>query len=285
MNIQPTRRTFLRAAAAASALARVPLRALGNENSTPKKRFRKAVKFGMIGQGKTIKDKFELIKSLGFEGVEVDAPGGVDKQEAVDACKDTGIVIHGVLDATHWQVRMSDPDPVIREKALQTLLAAWETPSSSARRPAYSSPARSPIRKTRTSTRCGTVPASRCEKRSPCAKELGVHIAIEVVWNDFITTPQMMVKYVDQFGDPIVGAYLDMSNVLKYGKDTNMRGADWVRALGRVCSSLTSKATAMPKAGCPSAKATSTGPTSSRRSTRSATKTPPPAAWAGRQAR
>jgi L-ribulose-5-phosphate 3-epimerase len=42
-----------------------------------------------------------------------------------------------------------------------------------------------------------------------------------------------MVKYIDQFNDPIVGCYLDPSNVLRYGKDTNTRGADWVRALGK----------------------------------------------------
>jgi hexulose-6-phosphate isomerase len=53
------------------------------------------------------------------------------------------------------------------------------------------------------------------------------------VWNDFLTTPELMVKYIDQFKDPIVGAYLDPSNVLKYGKDTGVRGADWVRALGK----------------------------------------------------
>jgi hexulose-6-phosphate isomerase len=71
------------------------------------------------------------------------------------------------------------------------------------------------------------------KKAMPKAKELGVHIAIEVVWNDFLTTPELMVKYVDQFNDPIVGTYLDPSNVLRYGKPTNTRGADWVRALGK----------------------------------------------------
>ena len=38
---------------------------------------------------------------------------------------------------------------------------------------------------------------------------------------------------IDHFNDPIVGCYLDPSNVLRYGKDTNTRGADWVRALGK----------------------------------------------------
>src|SRR6476661_2772224 len=102
MNIQPTRRTFLRATAAAAAT------------------------FGMIGEGNSVKEKFELIKSIGFEGVEVDAPGGIDKAEAIQASKDTGIVIHGCIDATHWKTRMSDPDAAVREQALQTLLAALQ---------------------------------------------------------------------------------------------------------------------------------------------------------------
>src|SRR5689334_3131930 len=125
MNIQPTRRTFLRATAAASTVL-TALPSLAAESTKPPIKLRKAVKYGMIGEGKTIKDKFELIKSLGFEGVEVDAPGGIDKQEAMEACKSTGIVIHGCIDATHWKDRLSDPDPAVREKGLQTLLAALD---------------------------------------------------------------------------------------------------------------------------------------------------------------
>ena len=80
----------------------------------------------MIGEGKTIREKFELIKSIGFEGVEVDAPGDVDKQEALEASKSTGIVIHGVIDTIHWQTRLSDPDPAVRDKGLQALLGALD---------------------------------------------------------------------------------------------------------------------------------------------------------------
>jgi hexulose-6-phosphate isomerase len=232
MNIQPTRRTFLRATAAASALGVVPLAAFAEETAAPKKRFRKAVKFGMIREGKSIKEKFELIKSLGFEGVEVDAPGGIDKQEAVEASKATGIVIHGVLDATHWQVRMSDPDPAVREKALQTLLAALEDAKFLGASTCLLVPGKVTDPKNENIDQVWKRSEEQVRKAIPAAKELGVRIAIEVVWNDFITSPEMMVKYVDQFGDPIVGAYMDMSNVLKYGKDTNTRGADWVRALG-----------------------------------------------------
>ena len=78
-------------------------------------KLRKAVKFGMIGEGSTIKEKFELIKSLGFEGVEIDSPSDVNRDEAKKAADDTGIVIHGVIDSVHWKQRFSDPDPAVRE--------------------------------------------------------------------------------------------------------------------------------------------------------------------------
>jgi hexulose-6-phosphate isomerase len=240
MNIQPTRRTFLRATAVASAGATAlstfgvsPLATRAEETTPAKKRFRKAVKFGMIGEGKTVKEKFELIKSLGYEGVEVDAPGGVDKQEAMEACKETGIVIHGVIDATHWKVRLSDPDPAVREKGLQTLLAALDDAKFLGASTCLLVPGRVADPKNENFDQVWERSTEQIKKAVPKAKELGVHIAVEVVWNDFLTTPELMVKYVDQFGDPIVGTYMDMSNILRYGKDTNTRGADWVRALGK----------------------------------------------------
>ena len=54
-------------------------------------------------------------------------------------------------------------------------------------------------------------------------------IAIETVWNNFITKPEQLVEYVDQFKTPTVGAYFDVSNMVKYG----VPPAAWIRALGK----------------------------------------------------
>ena len=67
------------------------------------------------------------------------------------------------------------------------------------------------------------------KKVIPQAQEAGVKIAIETVWNDFITKPEQLVKYVDQFDTPAVGAYFDISNMIKYG----VPPAQWVRQLGK----------------------------------------------------
>jgi len=49
------------------------------------------------------------------------------------------------------------------------------------------------------------------------------------VWNDFLITPEQLIKYVDQFASPHVGAYFDCSNMVKYG----VPPAEWIRALGK----------------------------------------------------
>ena len=47
------------------------------------------------------------------------------------------------------------------------------------------------------------------------AEAAGVVIAIETVWNDFITKPEHLIRYVDEFDNPHVGAYFDCSNMLQ----------------------------------------------------------------------
>ena len=238
MTARPTRRAFLQNTAAATATAAL----LGSGVGLPGEAhalqfdtapFRKALKFGMIGEGGTIKEKFEIIKAVGFKGVEVEAPGTVNKQEALDAAKAAGIEIHGVVDSVHWGTRLSDPDAGIREKGLKALIAALDDCKFLGGSTVLLVPGKVADPKNENFDQCWDRSTEQIKKAIPHAKELKVHIAVEVVWNDFLTTPELMVKYIDQFNDPIVGCYLDPSNVLRYGKDKNVRGADWVRALGK----------------------------------------------------
>ena len=48
-------------------------------------------------------------------------------------------------------------------------------------------------------------------KAIPLAEKAGVKIAIEVVWNNFITKPEQLVKYVDEFKIAAVGRLLRRS--------------------------------------------------------------------------
>jgi hexulose-6-phosphate isomerase len=188
-----------------------------------------AVKFGMIRGDGPIEEKFNLIKRLGFQGVEMDSPSRIDRDEAVRARDKTGIAIHGVVDSIHWQTRLSDPDAEVRAKGLEGLRTAIKDCKHYGGTTVLLVPGRVSDPETENFEQVWERSTAEVRKAIPLADELGVKIAIEVVWNDFITKPEQLVEYVDQFKTPTVGAYFDSSNMLRYG----VPSATWIRKLGK----------------------------------------------------
>ena len=167
-----------------------------------KPRLKKAVKYGMIKvPGASIEEKFNLIKSLGFEGVEIDSPSDVDRAEAVAARDKTGIKIHGVIDSVHWQIRLSDPDADVRAKGVAALRGAVEDAKLYGADTVLLVPGKVTNAETENYDQCYTRSQAEIRKVIPQATDAGVKIAIEVVWNDFITKPEQLVQYVDDFQD------------------------------------------------------------------------------------
>jgi L-ribulose-5-phosphate 3-epimerase len=216
------------AAAAAGGIALSGLARHAAAAEAPYPRLKKALKFDMIDIKGSIEEKFALIKALGFQGVEIDSPSGVSRAEAVAARDKTGIVIHGVVDSVHWTTRLSDPNEAVRAKGLAALVGAIDDCKTYGGSTVLLVPGRVADKETENFDQVWERSQAEVRKAIPHAKEAGVKIAIEVVWNDFLTTPEQLVKYVDQFNDPTVGAYFDVSNMIKYG----VPPADWIRALG-----------------------------------------------------
>ena len=219
-----TRRDFLVTAAAASAagLAR------GAEGDPPV-RLKKALKFGMISIKGTILEKFQLARKVGFEGVEFDSPSGVNREEAVAARDKTGLVIHGVVDSIHWNVRLSDPSPEVRSKGLEGLTTALNDCKFYGGDTVLLVPGKVTNPDTENYEQVWQRSQEEVRKVLPLADQLGIKIAIEVVWNNFITKPEQLIEYVDQFKTPTVGAYFDCSNMIKFG----VPPAEWIRKLGK----------------------------------------------------
>ncbi|MHC4214264.1 MAG: sugar phosphate isomerase/epimerase family protein [Planctomycetota bacterium] len=65
-------------------------------------------------------------------------------------------------------------------------------------------------------------------KLIPKARQAGVVIAIENVWNNMFVDPHHMAHFVDSFHSPYVRAYFDIGNHVKYSPPE-----DWIRILGR----------------------------------------------------
>jgi hexulose-6-phosphate isomerase len=187
---------------------------------------RKAVKYEMIAGDMSVLDKFQLLRSLGFDGVEMMSPANYDRDEVLAARDRSGIVIHGVVNSEHWRSPLSDPDPVVRARGRETLEQALRDAG------AYGS------------TTVLLVPAvvnkqvsyadawkrSRAEIRRvlPLAEEVRVRIAIENVWNNFLLSPLEAARYVDEFESPWIGWYFDVGNVVRYGWPDQ-----WIRILDR----------------------------------------------------
>ncbi|REK05409.1 MAG: sugar phosphate isomerase/epimerase [Planctomycetota bacterium] len=224
-----SRRAFLQTSLATAALASTSLvpRALAADDQQHS--LKKAVKFGMIKvPGASIEEKFNLIKGLGFEGVEVDSPSGIDREEAKAAQTKTGIKIHGVIDSVHWHKRLSDPDPAVRAEGVKALRTAIDDAAFYGADTVLLVPGKVTNQETENYEQCYARSQEEVRKVLPQADEAGVKIAIEVVWNDFITKPEQLIEYVDDFDTPTVGAYFDCSNMVKYG----VPSATWIRMLG-----------------------------------------------------
>ncbi|MCX7419337.1 MAG: sugar phosphate isomerase/epimerase [Planctomycetia bacterium] len=220
------RRDFLKSTLVASSVAALPMQfGLADEAKKPKLKI--AVKYGMIRHEGSIEDKFNLIKKLGLQGVEVDSPSGLNKEEAKAAAKKTGIVIHGVIDSVHWRDTLSSSDADVRAKGLAALNGAIEDAAFFGCDTVLLVPG--VVKDDVTFEQCYERSQAEIKKALPLAEKHKVKICIETVWNNFITKPEHLISFVDDLKSPWAGAYFDCSNMLKYG----VSSADWIRKLGK----------------------------------------------------
>lgn len=236
-----SRRKFLKATSGAlpvlgSASGLVSPGLLGaEENTIPpglKGRFYKTLKIGMIRDGATLAEKFAIAKEAGFEGVELNAPG-YNVEEARRAIAETGLPVDGTVCADHWGVRHSDPDPKVRQRALETLLKALEATHAVGGSTVLLVVGHG---KDGSEKEVWDRSVENIAQAVPLAARLGVAIAVENVWNEFCydheggsdQSADKFAAYIDAFSSPWVGMQFDIGNHWKYGN-----AGDWIRALGK----------------------------------------------------
>lgn len=222
------RRTFCRTVGVAGAGLGVGLATASPAGATRRAapaRFKKAVKYGMVDEGDTVLEKFELLNALGFDGVEMESPNALDRAEVLDARDRTGLPIHGVVDAVHWDEPLSDPDPAVRASGLEGLREALRDAHAYGASTVLLVPA--VVSETVSYADAYTRSQAEIRKVLPLAEELGVRIALENVWNHFLLSPLEFARYIDAFESPWVGAYFDVGNIVNFGWPEQ-----WVRILG-----------------------------------------------------
>lgn len=220
------RREFLQAAGAAVAAAGLTAetRPAAAADASSKK-YKKAVKIGMVRIDGSLHDKFALLKRLGFDGVEMDAPNKHPLEEVLQARDATGLQIPSVVDSAHWRDTLSHPEAEVRARGVAALEQALRDAKAYGATSVLLVPA---VVKKEVSYADAYTRSQECIRRMlPLAAELKIQIALENVWNDFLLSPLETARYIDEFDSPWVRMHFDVGNVVRYGWPEH-----WIRTLG-----------------------------------------------------
>jgi len=195
----------LTAAAAGLGMSRV---GLGQDNPSLRGRIKKAVVSGMVREGKTLEEKFAVLKKAGFDGIELSLKDG-DPEAVRKAAEATGIIPHGVIHG--WSLD-GIPESLEYAKAVgaTSVLVAPGQVSDDVYYDALYEKALATYREV-----------------APLFEKAGIWMLVENVWNNFLVSPLEAARFIDEVGNPKVGAYFDCGNVLRYGWSEH-----WIRALG-----------------------------------------------------
>ncbi|MFN8706933.1 MAG: sugar phosphate isomerase/epimerase family protein [Planctomyces sp.] len=238
-NLTHSRRAFLQTLGSAAACGAViagwqptDVRASETGISSPLRgRLKKTLKIGMVRVEGTLTQKFAAARAAGFDGIELNAPG-FDVQEVLTAIRESGLPVDGTVIADHWNVRHTDADPSVRKAALQSLKDGLIATKAVGGHTALLVIGHG---KDGSESDIWKRSIENIAQAVPLAAELGVHIAIENVWNHFLydhagnatQTADKFLRYVDELRSPWVGMQFDIGNHWKYGSM-----GDWIRQLG-----------------------------------------------------
>jgi L-ribulose-5-phosphate 3-epimerase len=171
-------------------------------------------------------EKFALLKRLGFDGVEPESPSALSRDEILAAKAASGLEIPGVVDSVHWEKTLGDPDPKVRSAGIDGLLTALDD----AKAFGASSVLLVPAVVNKKIAYADAYARSQAALREvlPKAAELGIQIALENVWNNFLLSPLEFARYVDELESPWLRVHFDPGNVVRYGWPEQ-----WVGVLGK----------------------------------------------------
>jgi len=215
--------TLSGSAALAAAFAQVPKLYATAYNKPPL--VKKSLKFGMIEEELSVLDKFKLLKALGFDGVELDSPNQIPEKDILNARDKTGLEIPGVVNSMQWKAPLSDPDPKVRAKCVESMKIALHDCKRYGGTTVLLVPA--VVNEQVSYDDAYRRSQGEIKKLLPVAEDTGVKIAIENVWNNFLLSPLEAARYIDEFDSPMVGWYFDVGNIIRFGWPEQ-----WIKILG-----------------------------------------------------
>jgi len=226
MNTSIERRSFLKTAglaAAAISAAQTPF-ARADEKD---KKMKKAVGMGMIGEKKSpLGERMKMVRELGFDGVELVSPGIADRDGLKKALDDAKLEVSEILSGGDWASPITSANEETRSKCLINLKTAMEDAKFFGTSSVLFVPG--VVNKNIGYDDAYKRAHDGIKSMLPVAQELGVKIAVENVWNDFLLSPLEMARFIDEFESPWIGAHFDVGNVASIGYPEQ-----WIKILNK----------------------------------------------------
>lgn len=220
------RRDFLRVSGTLAALAATtaPVFAAENPTTSTKRTHKKGIMWATVGVKGSVLEKMKAVKAAGFEGVEMTSP--LDQAEVLKARAETGLEIPSVCGEKHWKLPLSHPDPKVRAEGLAALQQTLRDAKAYGAGSVLLVPG--VVNSEVNFETCWQRSIEQIRLAIPLAEELGVKISIENVWNNFITTEEQAVRFLDEINSPWVQWHFDVGNIIRYGDPIA-----WIKALGK----------------------------------------------------
>jgi hexulose-6-phosphate isomerase len=210
------------AAGIAPAADAQPAAAAPPQNKRPLKK----AYFG-LPKGSGVVEQMKTLKEAGFDGIQLNLPmKGQSAEQLAEGLKQSGLKFEGGCGGEHWRLTLSNPDASIRKAGVDAFMEAMRQTKTLGGDSVLLVPG--VVNESISYDDCYKRSQEEIRKMIPLANELGVKIAVENVWNNFILSPLEARRYLDEIESESVGWHLDLGNLLIYGWPEQ-----WIRILGK----------------------------------------------------
>ncbi len=225
---------------------------------------KKGIHYWALPESMSLREKFSFARKCGYDGVELviqtegelrETASDLELHRIHNLAKDEGIVLPSITNTLSWKCSFTSDNKLIRDKAFDTLkrqidigkelevpivlgLPGFVTMSFgvNALHPNVDtfiandySPAQEVIPYDKAYERA----LESYMKIASYAKEVGIMVAIENTWSNFLLSPLEFRDFIDEINSSYIGCYFDIGNVLPYGVPH-----DWIRILGKRIKSV-----------------------------------------------
>ena len=130
------------------------------------------------------------------------------------------------MNSTHWRVRHTDPNPAVREQALENMKTAMRFAADVRAASVLLVPGKVTDPEQENHQQVWDRSIVEIRRLLPLAEQLKIQILIENVGNGFCEDAQQFADYIDEIDSPWVGVHFDIGNHIRLGPP-----ADWIRVL------------------------------------------------------